>query len=226
MMRYGTGVLFFILVFAAFTGVVVWKNQMAAYLGRITGLNICGDVAAVRLENEVFRERLNALTATSSEPVAAGARVAFIHAAYPFNNSNRISIDKGAAEGVGLFMPATVGGTIFIGQVVSVFKQYSIVRTVFSPDWQVPVRIGPRKIPGLLQGGPVVRVFMIDNDKTIYAGDSIITAGREMPFGLKIGVIDAIRSDTTAGVFQEATVLFSYALTDLTELTLLPWTSE
>jgi cell shape-determining protein MreC len=123
-------------------------------------------------------------------------------------------------------MPATIGGQILIGQVMKVFTHYSLVRTVFSPDWQLPVRIGPKKIPGLLMGGPAVRVSMIESGKTIRVGDAVSAAGREVPFGLKIGVVDAVRADTAAGVFQEATILFSYALTDLTELTLLTWTPE
>lgn len=225
-MRYSTWALFFIVILLVITGGVAGKNRLVSYIGRVTGWNICGDVSALQRENEVLRRRVSALTATSSDPIAEGGIVARIHASYPFNNTSIISVDVGALDGVRLFMPATIGGQIVVGHVVKVFAHYSLVRTVFSPDWQLPVRIGHKKIPGLLTGGPTVRVSMIESGKTIRIGDVIVTAGREIPFGLSIGAVDVVRADTAAGVFQEATVVFSYALTDLTELVLLTWTPE
>ncbi len=151
--------------------------------------------------------------------------VARVFASYPFNNNVSLGVDRGAGQNVRSLMPAMLGD-VLIGQVTQVSKEHSVIRLVGSPDWEIPVRIGPGKIPGLLQGGPTVRVGMIGGDKHVVPGDRIISASKELPYGLLIGTVESAYPDASGGVFQEAVVRLPYVSADLTEIAIVQWTPD
>ena len=123
-------------------------------------------------------------------------------------------------------MPITVSDQILVGQVSQVFKNYSLVKTVFSSDWEIPVRIGEKKVPALLIGGPELKLTMIVNDKPIVDGQAVFAAKTDLPYGLKIGEVINVTNDSATGVFKEAGVKLDYDFNDLTDLSVLLWTAD
>jgi cell shape-determining protein MreC len=123
-------------------------------------------------------------------------------------------------------MPVAVAETILVGQISQVFKNYSLARTIFSPDWEIPVRIGEKKIPALLIGGPNLKLTMIVNDQRIFDGQPVFVSSQDFPYGMKIGETVNVKSDSATGVFQEAGVKIDYDLGGLTQLTILLWTAD
>ena len=179
----------------------------------------------MRLENMALRAQVLELT-NNITPFKSDTLPVKVLSSYPFNNKNLISINAGAGQGLKEGMPVTVGGQILVGQVSQVFKNYSLARTIFSPDWEIPVRIGEKKIPALLIGGPELKLTMIVNDKPIFGGQAIFVSKQDLPYGLKIGEVINAQSDSATGVFKEAGVKLDYDLNDLTDLSLLLWTAE
>lgn len=184
------------------------------------------DYETVRAENRALKNALSAVNSGVAVPAEKKFIFANVFASYPFNGRALVRVDKGQVEGMRVGYPATFGGSVLVGQVLSVGNYYSVVRMVGSPDWQIPVRVGPRKIAGLLMGGTVPRISMIPADKIITAGDAIIAASGDLPYGLTIGTVGSVNTDATGSVFQDASVIFSYDTRDVAELVFMVWTSD
>ncbi len=188
--------------------------------------------ALVRYRTSAFLSRLgtSACPATvasiTQPPDAEGSVVAHVFASYPFSDRNVIYVDKGAGAKIRRSMPVLASSGALVGTVIAVSRGYSSVRLVGSPDWQIPVRIGPRKVPGLLVGGAVTRVGMIARAAAVAPGDEVVSSSKELPSGLIVGVIESVRPDSAGGVFQEAVVKLPYAISDLTEIIISLWTPD
>lgn len=215
--RFSFFIIFAVFVVVGFAG----KQPFTRAVGRFISWNRSVPIDVLRAENDALREQIRACKATAAVP--AQTVRADVYASYPFNNQNVVFIAAGLDEGVRVMMPATIGGVALVGQVIQTFKHSSAVRTITSPDWHIPVRVGPSKAPGLLIGGPTVRVSMIPATLTIAVGDAIIAASKDMPYGLRVGAVSSVAATTAGGVFQEAAVKLGYDLYNLTELTIMLW---
>lgn len=190
-----------------------------------------GDVLGyetLRAENAALKAALAAAESQgTAESVSDGGLIfADVFAAYPFTGRMAVRVDKGRADGMRIGYPATFGGSVLAGQVTEVHGRYSVVRMVGSPEWQIPVRVGPHKVAGLLVGGTVPRISMLAADKGIAVGDVVIAASDDLPYGLTVGVISAVSEGAEGGVFQEAAVKFPYDARDVAELAFMVWTPE
>lgn len=213
-------------LFFIFSGSVL-RYRMLLSMSRFFHGGQVFDYETMRAENDALRTALLTVQSTTT-PRAHDATLIFanVFAAYPFNGNSTVRVDKGEADGMRVGYPASFGGSVLAGQVSAVFKQHSVVRMVGSPDWNIPVRVGPHKIAGLLVGGPVPRISMLPLDKPIAVGDAIITASGDLPYGLTIGTVSSLAPDSTGGIFQEAIVRFSYDLHDIAELAFMVWTPD
>ncbi len=188
--------------------------------------------ALVRYHASAFVSRLSpsscpvTVASTIQLPDAEGSVVTNVFASHPFSDRNVIYVDKGVGAKIRRSMPALTSSGALVGTVVAVSRGYSSVRLVGSPDWHIPVRIGPRKVPGLLVGGAVMRVSMIVRAAVVAPGDEVISSSKELPSGLIIGVIESVRPDSAGGVFQEAVVKLPYVVGDLTEIIISLWTPD
>ena len=140
-----------------------------------------------------------------------------VFSAYPFNIKNQITVNAGKKQGIKKLAPAVLGENILIGQVNEVFENYSVVKTIFDSNFQLPVRIGKDEINALFQGGGEPKVNLIDKEKPIQAGDIVYSASSEFPYGLKIGEISEIK-ETSAGVFKEAILKMPFNANELREV--------
>ena len=140
-----------------------------------------------------------------------------VFSTYPFNFKNKITVNVGEKNGVKKSAVVAFGENIFIGQITDVGRDFGVARTVFDPNWQLPVRIGEEEINGLLQGGNEPRIVLVDNDEFLKAGLVVYSAGEGIPYGLKIGEIKEIGKDAT-GVFKEAFLKIPFNVGDLREV--------
>lgn len=181
----------------------------------------------LKAENMALKAALMAAESTTIKaPTDGGLIFADVFASYPFTGRARVRVDKGLADGMRTGYPATFGGSVLAGQVTEVHGRYSVVRMIGSSEWQIPVRVGPHKVAGLLVGGTVPRISMLAADKTIAVGDAVIAASDDLPYGLTIGSISSISADVEGGVFQEAAVKFTYDSRDIAELAFMVWTPD
>lgn len=139
---------------------------------------------------------------------------------YPFNIKNKITVNAGEKQGIGKSASAVLKDNILVGEVVEVFKNYSVVKTIFDPTWQVSVRIGKEETNGLFQGGAEPKVVLIDKEKPLQVGDVVYSASVGFPYGLKIGEVKEIR-ENSAGVFKEALLKMPFNPAELREINLI-----
>ncbi len=194
------------------------------FLASLGGNNF-EETQSLKNENEILRAQIQKSQIFCSENNNSFASAvvlknlsARIFSSYPFNIKNVLTINAGSREGVKNSMTAVQGQNIFLGQVTEVFENYSTVRTVFDPDWQLAVKIGNDKINGLFKGGNAPKITLIE--KPVKIGDPVFTAGPGAPLDLKIGEIAEIR-EGAGGVFKEAIIKIPYNINQLETVNLL-----
>ncbi len=178
--------------------------------------------ARLKQENENLKAQIqeSQIPSLGSPSLSDSSLTAEVFSTYPFNAKNQIAINAGAKQGVKKSMTATIGGNILLGQVINVFENYSVVQTIFDPNFQLPVRIGDQQIDSLFQGGNEPKLSLIEKTKPVKTGDIVYSASQEFIYGLKVGEVAEIR-ESSAGVFKEATLTMPFNINELREVNLL-----
>lgn len=141
-----------------------------------------------------------------------------LYSTYPFNYRNLVAINLGSRSSqIEVGDAVTVDGKSLIGQVVEVNPDYSLVKTIFDSEWSLPVRIGSKAADGLLVGRQDPLVTTIEKSQGVEVGDAVYSAGRDFPYGMKIGAIKDIYDSPTIA-FIQAKVGFDYNFNQLREL--------
>jgi cell shape-determining protein MreC len=138
-----------------------------------------------------------------------------VFSTYPFNVKNRITISVGRKDGIEVGRAATIGENIFVGRVVEVFDEASIVETVFDANLELPVRIGEDEINGVFKGGAVPKVVLLE--KPISLGDVVFLASSDFPLNLKIGEVMEIKENNFKKP-EAAVVKIPVQISDLREV--------
>lgn len=157
----------------------------------------------------------NTLPNSTTSPALVHAK---IHATYPFNNKHLISINVGQREGVRVGMPVTIEKATLLGKIKETFERYSLVETIFSREWQLPVRIGNDGVEALFNGGSEPTISLIVKEDDVADGQIIYTASNDMPYGLTIGRLSHFDSELSPEAFRVGGVKVSYSLIDLTDV--------
>lgn len=157
------------------------------------------------LENQSLQGKLTANLPVSNSKF----KIAKVYSSYPFNDKNAIAITLGSDDGIQESMPVVLGSDVLIGQVVEVYEKYSLVQTIFDPDWRLAVRIGVANTNALLEGGIEPRLTTIDKNKLVKEDDFIYSAAKGFPYGALIGRVKKIASSPSA-IFQEAELDLPY----------------
>jgi len=129
-------------------------------------------------------------------------RVSKIYSTYPFNTRGLIAVNAGSRDGIAVGMAVTVDGFTFLGQVEKTEASQSLVRTIFDPGWQVPVKIGSHSVDALLVGGREPHLTLIVKSGAFAEGDPIYVGSRDFPYGLKIGEVRNIKGDGGSAFFE------------------------
>lgn len=148
------------------------------------------------------------------------ALTASVYSTYPFNHRHQIILNAGSIHGVKEKMPVTVEGNFLLGRIIQVTEKTSIAETIFDPNFSLSVRIGNKMINSLLTGGQDPALTLIEKSAEILEGDAIISAGKDFPYGLKVGAVGGV-SENLAGSFKEAQVDFPYKANDLKQAVIL-----
>lgn len=158
---------------------------------------------------------INALEQGIALPAGGAYLPAKVFALYPFNVKSRVYITVGDDHHVRVGQAVVISKTTLVGVVARTRSDQSEVVTLYDPTFSLPVKIGKDEVNGLLYGGVSPRVGLIDKTKHIGAGDRIVSASKDLPYGLVVGSVGAVSEDA-AGAFFEATVDVPYVLKDLT----------
>lgn len=181
--------------------------------------DILNRLQALEYENEDLKAQLIDLRGKSVSITDEGVSYvrAKVYSTYPFNTDDVITINAGSEQGIVQGAAVTVGTNLFLGQVVEVRRGYSVVRTVFDDAFRLAVHIGDDEVEALLRGGRTPFLTLIDKDVSLSSEQSVITADREVPFGLLVGTLSRIRR-TTADAFQEADIDVAFDVGDVKEV--------
>lgn len=169
----------------------------------------------LRLENENLKSRLN-LPDKEKTRWFAGLeyRPAAVFSTYPFNNQRLLSVVLGSEDGVQEGMPVAAGEGILLGQVIKVFPKYSLVRTVFDPDFKTPVRVGASAADALLEGGNQPMITLINKNSAVSSGNSVYSAGAQFPYWMQVGTLGLV-PETQDKFFKKAELKPPYNLNEL-----------
>ncbi|MDP3014855.1 MAG: rod shape-determining protein MreC [bacterium] len=177
-----------------------------------------GENLRFRQENEELKAQIQLSKINSQKSIVNNNFLtAKVFSTYPFNIKNQITVNAGEKQGIKKLSAAILKENILIGQVNEVFENYSVVKTIFDSNFQLPVRIGKDEINALFQGGAEPKVILIDKEKPLQIGDVVYSASSEFPYGLKIGEISEIK-ETSAGVFKEAILKMPFNVNELREV--------
>ncbi len=178
---------------------------------------------ALSLENQSLRAQILSLNNDPSriEINNTPLIIAQIFSQYPFSAFNEILINAGSRHGVKAGQAVLAAPDIFLGVIEKVNEKTSVVKTIFSPGWELPTRIGANRISALLIGGHEPRLSLISKNKAVSGGESVLLSSQDFPFGLTIATIDHLEpsSDT---LFLEAGLTVPYNLNELNEVFIMP----
>lgn len=202
----------FLIIFSPSLG---WKARM--FLAPLPGQN--DDSKKIILENESLKTELAKERLMKSESLRAAGDMlqAFVYSNYPLNFKNRLLVNAGKSRGVKAGQPVFVSPAsstaILIGKVSEVFKDDSIVETVFDPNFQLSVKVGDSGDSSLLKGGNAPRLTLMPKEAKINDGDAVYSAGQGYRFGLPVGLVRNIALSPDQ-FFQEADLETAYNSND------------
>lgn len=148
------------------------------------------------------------------------ALVAKVYSTYPFNHRNLLTVNAGAADAVVAGMPVTIDGNFLLGQVIEVSENESVVRTIFDKDFTLSVKAGIAGVDALLVGGSQPALKLIEKNSEVSQSDLVYSAGRDFPYGLKIGKVGQLE-DAVADAFKVALLELPYQANYIEEVAIL-----
>lgn len=204
-----------LLILTFFTDVFINKTFLTASLASISDyfrIDLNKENEALKLENESLKAQLQKAQIfytsfeNSEEDKALAQKYipAKIFSTYPFNIKGALTLNKGANQGIKKDSAVLAGEGILLGQISEVYENSSIVRTVYDPKWQLPVKVGEEKINGLFVGGNDPKITLIE--KPVKIGDAIFIDSKDFPLFLKLGEIKEMREEN-GGVFKEVAIV-------------------
>jgi rod shape-determining protein MreC len=115
----------------------------------------------------------------------------------PFSFTSSGIINKGSKDGIRKGQLG-ISKNGLVGKISEVKKDTSEIIFAYNPNFTIMVFVGPKKIPGILQGNGVSsRIRYITTQEKISLGDDVFIAtntSKEYP-GIKVGEISDIKGD-------------------------------
>ena len=137
-----------------------------------------------------------------------------VYSVYPFNNIKEIAIADGKEGEQKVGQIITYGKNILVGKIKEVFRNHSVVTTIFDPNLKIEVRVGENEADGLFTGGNVLKLSLLSKKADIKEGDIVVTAAKGYPYGLEIGRVKEIRENLSSPL-KEAILMPIIQLEDL-----------
>jgi len=183
-----------------------WKFR--AFLDRSAASPSDGQNLAA--QNQVLMAELAKLQSVAAQmPDAPSGYIrAMVYSRYPMNFKNEILADAGENVGVFVGKAVTFQG-VLVGSVEKIFKDSSLIQTVFDGTFKVPVRVGNAGYDALFTGGSYPKAVSIRKNAPVHVGDIVYAAAPGLPYGLPIAVVSAT-STSPDDLFEEAELSFAY----------------
>ena len=113
----------------------------------------------------------------------------------------RLTIDRGALDGVKLNMPVAMAGGV-VGRVVSVGPNWAMVQVITDRQAGVGAMLQTSRAMGEVRGldSALCEIKNISSSENVQEGESIVTTGldRIYPKGLLVGTVERIEEDPNA----------------------------
>lgn len=178
------------------------------------------DVKNAREENTELRERVEQLTAERNKALEDAAELGLLRAQLalparpPYHEVaanvisrnaslwfRRLTIDRGALDGVKKDMPVATAGGI-VGRVISVGPNFSMVQVITDKHAGVGAMLQTSRAMGEVRGLDSDRCELksISTSEKVEVGESVVTTGfdRIYPKGLLIGTVESVEVDPNA----------------------------
>ena len=184
--------------------------------GILNSRKITSQLSILSLENQSLRAQIEGLKLRPEIIKDKGVFYirAQVYSNYPANNANKIILNVGFDGEAEVGQSVVVEPGIFLGEVEEVEKRFSVVRTIFDPGWELPVKIGPNRVDALFVGGAQPRLTLISKNKNIVPGYKVYLVGSEYSYGLVLGSVNKVLVNEQE-LFDEATMATSYNRMDL-----------
>jgi cell shape-determining protein MreC len=190
------------------------RSWLSPALGGSAGSNTAPasqeDSPSLAAQNDALQAQLATLQIVAAQlPTSTPNTIrAMVYSRYPMNFRNELLVNAGVDDGVAVGAAVMFQGML-IGQVQKVFKNESLVQTIFDNNLKMPVRIGTRGADGLLQGGADPMIGSIARTAVIMPGDIVYSAAPGIPYAQPIAQVVAT-STSADSLFQQATLDFPY----------------
>lgn len=197
-------------IYALFSGEAFIEKKgmiLASVSGNVPSSN---EVDYLKQKNQKLEVELLNLKCGNKKISDAKTVEAKVFSVYPFSNRSEISLNIGEAEGVTPGKAVVMNGFL-VGKVKEVKKDMSVVTTIFDSGFKVPVRVGEKEVDALYVGGLDPKLNLIDGNEGVSAGDLVISACSDFPYGLGIGRAVRLKD----GVMKEAAVDPLFDMKDL-----------
>lgn len=132
---------------------------------------------------------------------------------------HELAIAQGSDRGIRVGDVATMpiiqqGPGTFVGVVREARASRASLQTLADPAWRSAVRVGSSSVDALLVGGLAPTLTLIPKGAPVAAGDAVVSADPQLPYGLVMGTVAEVR-DAADGVLREAGLALPYALGSL-----------
>jgi cell shape-determining protein MreC len=204
------------------------KTYLASRLGRafqapvvfiqslFNRVSLSRQIQTLQLENQSLRAQLVELI-QRPQFVEEGKELyvsASIYSYYPLNVSDELLINVGSEQGISEGMAVFADKGILLGQVIKTYAGQSVVKTILTPDWEIPVKIGANKVDALYVGGHSPKLTLISKKKVVLGGETVVSASKDLPYSIELGQVGELR-ETVEGVFREADIIIPYQMSDI-----------
>lgn len=180
------------------------RHMLLPNLFRISGENVLREEnASLRVELERLLSLKDKVSHFTPEVVSAE-----VYSSYPFNDKNLLVIAAGTRSGIKPKMAVVVNG-LLIGRVEETHEYVSSVKTIFDPSFELSVKIGTGVVNSLFKGGSNPQVSLISKDIEVKSGAGVVSANKDLPYGLPLGEIADIH-DESGEIWRTASLRIPY----------------
>ena len=164
-------------------------------------------VEDLEIENVVLKEMVFLLAQESDVQLDDSLEVSFgandggyrrvgVYSRYPYQDKRSLAIDFGERDGAKVGMPVLAHPRVLLGEIVSVSRAQSEVRTMFDTSWVSSVSLRSavglgQATQGVLKGGMSPQVELVSSDFSILEGDVVVNSSEEFPLGVVVGVVES-----------------------------------
>ncbi|MEX2054326.1 MAG: rod shape-determining protein MreC [Candidatus Colwellbacteria bacterium] len=203
--RYPIFIVLLILVTFVLAGSSVFDLKLAFNEGAASAIDSFATGGDTQTRIQLLEEENANLRAQLFRQDLLPSGSAIVYSSYPFNSKSELIINQGAADGVAVGDAILSGNSILVGRVREVTEGQAVITTIFDPTFETAVRIGDQGVDALMRGGSELVLDLIPAEAEIKVGQPIVTAGRELPYGLHIGIVKEIK-ESSGSVFKKALI--------------------